>query len=177
MLPDDDVYHSLLRPEAGRILEGLRDIGRVRMLTTAVDAYARAHNKAFSLGFREDEIIARESYITKVQVAYGTDWIPSATKTDPEAALIDNLSPSTESSRTKRAFLGIGEDGYFQIREFDGKDPECFGSEVDRLLESIALRASAMRQAGTGRNQPAQRVARRPDGATMRACGRVTGGI
>lgn len=140
-LSEDDIYHSLLRPEAGRLLSSLRRVGQVKMLTTAIDEYARAHNKLFSLGFRDDEIIARESYITKIQIAYGTDWVPSATGTDPEAVLIDNLPPSTESSRTKRAFLGIRDDGYFQIREFNGKDPEGFSEEIDKIVAKITARA------------------------------------
>lgn len=122
----------------------------MQMLTTATDEYARAHNKAFSLGFGEDEIIARESYTTKVQLAYGSDVMLTATRTDPGAVLVDNLEFTTESSRTKCAFLGIGEDGYFQIREFDGKDPECFGLEVDGILKSIASRARGAFTEGEG---------------------------
>jgi hypothetical protein len=138
---EDEIYHSMLRPEASRILGELRKIGNVRMLTTAISDYAEAHNRVFSLGFLESEIFARERYISKVLLAYGSEWVASMTRTDPGALLIDNLSPSTESSRTKCAFLGIGEDNYLQIREFDGKDPACFVEEVDSLLAAVTRRA------------------------------------
>jgi len=145
-ITEDEIYHSLLRPEAGRILRELRNIGDVRMLTTSISDYAEAHNRAFALGFMPAEIFARERYINKVLLAYGSEWVASMTKTDPGGLLIDNLSISTESSRTKCAFLGIGEDNYFQIREFDGKDPECFAQEVDNLLSAVARRAEAGRR-------------------------------
>lgn len=139
-ISDDETYHSILRPEAGRILQELRRIGTVRMLTTSIEAYAKAHNEVFSLGFSEADIIAREKYITKIHLAYGSEWVPSDRKVDPDSVLIDNLSFSTESSLTKTSFLGIGESGYFQIREFDGKDPQCFTQEVDDLLDLVKKR-------------------------------------
>lgn len=132
---EDEVYHSILRPEAGRLLSGLRTIGAVRMLTTATREYAIAHNKTFTLGFQECEIISRHDYICTIKLAYGSEWVPSRRNMDPGGILIDNLPINTESSRNKVAYLGIQPDRYFQIREFNGKDPADFSSEVDLILE------------------------------------------
>jgi len=137
-LGEDEVYHSFLRPEAGRILGELRQIGTVRMLTTATREYARAHNQTFSLGFLEEEIFSRDEYICKVQVGYGEDWIPTQCGIDKTAVLIDNLPPNTESSRIKIKFLGIDPEHYIQIREFSGKDPSMFSDEVGEILASIS---------------------------------------
>ncbi len=142
-LGEDEVYHSFLRPEALRLLSDLRGIGSVRMLTTSIEAYAKAHNDVFSLGFQDSEIIAREHYIEKIKLAYGEDWVPVRRGTDPSAVLIDNLTPNTESSLTKCAFLGIGAEQFLQIREFNGKDPDCFPEEVEQLLVRIKQIAEA----------------------------------
>ena len=145
---EEEVYHSLLRPVAKELLASLRNLGPVSMLTTARRDYALAHNSAFALGFSEDEIFARDDYICKIKLAYGEEWVPVEKGVDKNAILIDNLSPATESSRTKSGFLGIGEDRYIQIREFDGKDPKEFSSEVEEVLARVVKLAGGEGQAG-----------------------------
>jgi len=137
-LSNKDVYHTLLRPLASDILAGLRNIGQVKMLTTAVKEYALAQNQAFFLGFSDADIIAREDYVTSINDMFGEKWVPLQSKTDPNSVLIDNLPPSTESSRIKIQFLGIKQSSYFQIREFYGKEPSCFQQELEDLLEKVA---------------------------------------
>jgi hypothetical protein len=119
------------------MLANLRAMGEVYMLTTATRSYALSHNEKFCLGFCEEEIIAREDYITKVDMAYSSEWIPLSRKVCPDAVLIDNLPPREEAPRLKMAYLGIREDRYLQIREFNGKDPHRFASELDQLISRV----------------------------------------
>lgn len=137
-LSNEDVYHTLLRPLAPNILAGLRNIGSVKILTTAVKEYALAQNRVFSLGFYDTDIISREDYITSINDMFGEKWVPLHSRTDPNSILIDNLPPTSESSRLKIQFLGIQQSSYFQIREFFGKEPDCFQQEVKDLLAKVS---------------------------------------
>jgi len=53
-------YFGRVRPEALKLLEGLRSIAPTYMLTAAAKDYARAWNKEFNLGFKEEDIYTRE---------------------------------------------------------------------------------------------------------------------
>ena len=53
-------YWARLRPGALELLTSLRLIGPVYMLTAALESYAKAWNKEFNLGFKEEDIYARE---------------------------------------------------------------------------------------------------------------------
>ena len=48
-------YWARLRPGALELLTSLRLIGPVYMLTAALESYAKAWNKEFNLGFKEEE--------------------------------------------------------------------------------------------------------------------------
>lgn len=133
----EDRYHSFLRPSAIEMLTFFRKRGRTRMLTTATRDYAIAHNDTFQLGFEKEDIVAREDYVTKVRLAYGSEWVPVDRKTDPNALLVDNLPARAENSRIKTAYLGIKEENYIQIRDFDGKDPDCFRGELLEILAKV----------------------------------------
>jgi hypothetical protein len=143
---NEEKYFSLLRPHALELLYHCRQHSQVKMLTTATRDYAISHNEVFNLGFSCQDIIAREDYIEQIQLAYGHDWVPLKTKVDPTAILIDNLSPNTDSSKIKIAYLGINESQYFQIREFNGKDPSKFPLELDQLLIKIGINKKVFSQ-------------------------------
>ena len=53
-------YWARLRPGALELLTALKMVGPVYMLTAASTDYARAWNKEFNLGFKEEDIYARE---------------------------------------------------------------------------------------------------------------------
>ena len=132
-----DFYHSLIRPKAGELLSSLREMGEVYMLTTATRAYACAHNDIFQLGFSDDQIVAREDYVTRITLAYSSAWVATAERVCPDARLIDNLPIGADAARLKMSYLGIKKDRYIQIREFYGKDPEIFNDELAHILRSI----------------------------------------
>jgi hypothetical protein len=149
---EEETFHSLLRPTAKFLLSELRRSTEVLMLTTATLEYAKAHNDVFELGFLEKDIIARDHYIYTVRGAYGSQWETSQRGVCPSALLIDNLSPRSESSMVKMAYLGIGEESYIQIREFSGKDPENFKGELDEILHKVGAGA-VYKSLATSRNK------------------------
>ena len=53
-------YFGRVRLEALQLLESLRSIAPTYMLTAATTDYARAWNKEFNLGFKDEDIYARE---------------------------------------------------------------------------------------------------------------------
>lgn len=137
---EGEYYHSFLRPDAHYMLEEMRRMGEVWMLTTAKRSYAMAHNETFRLGFSGGEILAREDYIVRVPMAYSSEWMPTERGVCPHGILVDNLSPAAEAARLKMAYLGIGEERYVQIREFNGRDPDNFKGELAQILTSLELK-------------------------------------
>lgn len=59
-MENTEMYWARLRPGALELLIALRLIGPVYMLTAAIQSYARAWNKEFDLGFKTEDIYARE---------------------------------------------------------------------------------------------------------------------
>lgn len=129
-----ETYHSLIRPKALELLNHCRKLTKVKMLTTATRDYAILHNETFLLGFEPAEIIAREDYLVRTSLAYGTTTEPSKRRTDPNAFLIDNLPRLAEAAMLKQQYLGIRPENYIEIREFSGKDPEIFSQELKDIL-------------------------------------------
>lgn len=153
-------YHTLLRPAAPKMLGAFRALGRVRMLTTATREYAQTHNEIFGLGFEKDDIVAREDYVCKIQLAYGSQWDTAGKDADPSAILVDNLPGTDENARLKIQYLGIPKGNYIQIRAFDGKDPDCFEQELEDIL------AEAKRLLGIAHSPKAPRTPENGPGLT-----------
>lgn len=139
-------YDSLLRPHAKHMLAFCRELGEVKLLTTANRQYALEHNDAFKLGFNPDQIIARDDYISRTQLAYGSVYGASKENTDPSAFLIDNLYPTEDAPKLKKQFLGIQDDQYIQIREFNGKDPVEFTKELSDILNRLENHSKGVAQ-------------------------------
>jgi hypothetical protein len=137
-------YDSMLRPHAYQMLAFCREIGDVKLLTTANREYALEHNNTFELGFDNDQIIAREDYVSRTQLAYGSVYGTSKQNTDPSAFLIDNLHPNEEAPKLKMQYLGIKEDQYIHIREFSGKDPDIFGQELEGIFNRLENHAKGL---------------------------------
>jgi hypothetical protein len=148
-------YDSILRPHANTMLEFCRELGEVKLLTTANRQYALEHNNAFNLGFNPEQIIAREDYLSKTQLAYGSIYQVAKENTDASAFLIDNLHPDEDAPRLKRQYLGIKEDQYIQIREFSGKDPEIFSQELQSIFGKLEKHAMSLGRGAEGKSKGA----------------------
>lgn len=127
---ESDAYFVMERPLAKQMIADCKAVSDVSLLTTATGEYARAVCGKFEFGI--ETIIAREDL-------FADEENTGASKTDycPSSVLVDNQHPREFSARVKRQFLGISEDQYFRIREFNGKDPAKFLDEWNATLESI----------------------------------------
>ena len=98
-------YWARLRPGALELLDNLRRTAPTYMLTAATTDYARAWNKEFNLGFKEEDIYAREdSSMGDLNVG---DKFPTKGK----VYLIDDKDLPYENTVIKEYFLrGICED-------------------------------------------------------------------
>ena len=132
-----DKYGVLLRPLAKTMLADCRALAHTALITTATRDYALEMNKVFQLGFTEDEIFAREDFIKFEfkNVMITSDAVRE--NVSPGAVLIDNAEPDYLYARIKRKFLGIPEDNYYQVRTFNGKDPQCFVKEWRNVIKLI----------------------------------------
>jgi hypothetical protein len=126
---DEEKYSVLERPLAKKMLTDLRELGHLRMLTTATPDYAQEVNRIFGFDFAQNDVISLVPLLVTVQLAYGSDTLLTKTHTDPHSILIDHQSPQDKWLRTKMLYLGVKENSYIQIREFAGIDPFQFPKE------------------------------------------------
>ncbi len=95
-------YFACSRKNADRFLAALRELGEVRMLTSAIKAYALRMNREFRFDFAPSQIVARE------------DMKAAAGGVDPKGVLIDNVAqyPGFDDldtgRRLKLRYLGLG---------------------------------------------------------------------
>jgi hypothetical protein len=126
---ENEKYRVLERPLARQMLDDLRALGPVRMLTTATPDYAQEANRLFNFGFLAQDIISLVPLLETIQLAYGSDTLLTKTHTDPKGVLIDHQKPHEKWLRIKLLYLGIKESSYVQVREFSGLDPQKFANE------------------------------------------------
>lgn len=131
----DDFYASKLRSGAHDLLRALREVpdSRVSVLTSSVSVYANANNEAHDLGFKPDEIFARE------QIQAGVALDPDRFGSGP-VYLIDNLP--RHDNRIKLNFLrAIATNAvkYIKVPEFWGMDGDApFSQEyIQEIVSSI----------------------------------------
>jgi len=140
---DDYWYSSMVRPLAQEFISGCRSLTHTMLFTNATRDYAKKINEMFGFGFDCEQMICREDYIV-----YVPDYFPySHSSTEiatvpvtidlPKAILVDNMYPDDVGALQKMKYLGINSDRYVQIREFTGKDPECFKNELVDVIEKI----------------------------------------
>lgn len=130
----NDFYSAIMRPSTNKILEFLRGLDKVCMVTTATRDYAHAMNDVFCLGFGAELIKTRED----IQ-ADDNGSLPPSLK-DEEGILIDNMSKNEGWARAKMSYIGMDDNRYFQIRSFNGRDPDNFNNadgELDKFLRGI----------------------------------------
>lgn len=135
VLSDGDKYYGYVRPMAHQMLKDLREIAPVKMLTTATREYALKVNEIYKFGFAPEDIFAYDDCWTEEQIGYGKDYFAIQQNIAPNSVLIDNLPVTDPWPRRKMHVLGIKEDRYIQIREFNGKDPDKFVDEWAAIVE------------------------------------------
>lgn len=120
-------YWARVRPGADKLLEALRAIAPVYMLTAAAKDYAHSWNDQFALGFTAENIFSREDTEPgfRLQRPQGTSY------------LIDDLPEPTSNSQRKINFLkDIGEVKYIQIRPYAGYSNQELTTE--KIAEIVA---------------------------------------
>lgn len=128
----DFIFHVNLRPLCRKMLADTRALVPVRLITSAIRDYALQINDTLQLGFKEDEILAREDY-----AYYGKDHPRTFY---PQGILIDNYPITNEWSITKISYLGIPDCRYIQISDYLGWNPEPkFDLEWDLIFQKIKV--------------------------------------
>lgn len=142
-LGKDEVYWTVLRPGALEFIEYCRSIAPTFILTAAATDYAQEHNKVYSFGFLDEQIIGRDQYMH-----YSSGMIAdrvTATKIDqyPNSILVDNQSLhyyGSENLRVKMSYLGIKEDRLVKSREYTGgNQPPSFDKEIKQIENILEL--------------------------------------
>lgn len=139
----DETIYTILRPIAKEVLKFARDLvgsDNVYMLTSASGDYANAFNEEAGLGFRRDQILAREDMERNCVLGpYGGKYVvahPSLAHKDN--VLIDNLPP--RYNLDKMTFIGINSSRYLKVRDYYGttcmKSNQLFFDEVKEFLLS-----------------------------------------
>lgn len=137
-------YGSMERPKAKEIIEFCRSVATTKVLTNSVRMYAVGFNDAFSFGFKWEDIICRYDYLDEIEDGSG-GWMfgPRITTivrpsiNQKNAILIDNMDPADPGALRKMEFLGIDSSRYIRIREFLGREPECFDMEFKELKDKV----------------------------------------
>lgn len=125
-----EVYDVALRPCAHYMLDRLREIGRVSLLTTSQREYAEKIDEAFGLGF--EQMYCREDlFVFRPFAELKTEAIA------PRSVLIDDLPPNETLARLKMQFLGINRRSYIQIRGFHGTDPATIDTEIAAIIREV----------------------------------------
>jgi hypothetical protein len=128
-----DRYYARLRPGALELLDSLRRTAPTYMLTAAMTDYARAWNKEFNLGFKEEDIYAREDSNSGELSLYGK--FPKR----GNVYLIDDKDLPYENTEIKVHFLkGIGDVKVIVIRPYYGHANQALGiMQINEILGQI----------------------------------------
>jgi hypothetical protein len=128
-----DRYYARLRPGALELLENLRRTAPTYMLTAAATDYARQWNKEFNLGFKEEDIYAREdSDRSELTIC---DKFPEK----GDVYLIDDKDLPYENTEIKIHFLkGLGKVKIIVIKPYHGHVNQSLGvMQINDILGKI----------------------------------------
>ena len=128
-----DRYYARLRPGALELLESLRRIASTYMLTAATTDYARQWNKEFNLGFKEEDIYAREdSDRSELTICHK---FPEK----GDVYLIDDKDLPYENTEIKVHFLkGLGKVKIIVIKPYHGHINQSLGiMQINEILGKI----------------------------------------
>jgi hypothetical protein len=117
------IYYTMFRPCARRIVDFARELvgfENVHVLTTSVRKYAHRVNELGDLGFRHDQILAREDIEAHAWAgAYGhTNFVAHATLANHKNVLIDNLPP--RKNEQKCSLIAVFGSRYIEVNDYWG---------------------------------------------------------
>lgn len=127
------IHYTFVRPSSLELIEFSREIvgnENVHILTTSVTDYANAVNKGARWGFREDQIIARETLKEYTDKAHA--WARDGN------ILIDNLP--FHLSQTKVKMMGIKECDYIKVDDYYGQTDIDENEFCQRIKDEILRR-------------------------------------
>lgn len=137
---DGNPYYTIVRPCAKSLIEFSRNLigeENVFILTAALKEYACQINKLAELGFKEENILAREDLeVHAFPTAYGGKSIVASKYAHVDNVLIDDLEPKYND---KVLFLGMWrscEANYFKVQPYYGVNfpNDKFEEEVKSFL-------------------------------------------
>jgi hypothetical protein len=136
----EETFHTQLRGFALSFLKSCRTLAPTKLLTSATRSYALNHNETFTLGFRPEDIYAREDYLANYYGEHAGPVKPCPLlPSHIPKFLVDDLPPENAQAQLKQAFLGICPKSHLKIRPYwGGRDPEAFTEEVQTLLSTLA---------------------------------------
>ena len=145
LLDGGEVYSTRIRPGALDLLKRLREVygnENVRMLTASVREYAEKNNESHGLGWRPNQILAREK-MNKMNFGIKEEIVPF----EPGyVALIDNLLPRDNLSKLEylRPLSSSGSISYVDVPEYWGFEDDFPFDEkyIDGIFERIEQRFS-----------------------------------
>lgn len=138
-------YGTILRECANDLINFCRSQSCVMILTASTSDYAKLICDHFELGFDDNEIIARDDYVTYEMVEFfGLSGYEVPIAKDcinyTNSILIDNQTPDLPNAKIKLAYLGINEDRYIVFPEWDGEnEPDNFLHELNTIRHKIKL--------------------------------------
>ncbi len=138
LLDDGKTYFSMFRPCARRVVDFSRDLvgsENVYVLTTSTTDYANEINIAANLGFRPEQIFAREDLRKRsYRLAYGGSGMMPHPLANRNNVLIDNLS--VRDNPSKMDFIGITENRYCLVSNYFGVNfpDDTFEEDVKKFL-------------------------------------------
>ena len=127
-------YWARVRPGALELLENLRRTAPTYMLTAATEDYAKAWNKEFNLGFKEEDIYAREDTNGSMHITLGGKFPEKGT-----AYLIDDKIAPYENTVIKVDWLStLGDVKVIQIKPYHGHINQSLGiMQINDILGKI----------------------------------------
>lgn len=141
-------YSTKLRLGALELISFCKSIAPTKILTNSTDVYSKYISDAFNFGFKSEDIISRDDYITWEPEWPGSVYEIACVKesiNQPCAILVDNLFPFTNGAIQKMNYLGINSDRYIQISEFIGNESqEEFKKELEIIKTSIKEKINAL---------------------------------
>lgn len=130
---DGDQYHYEERTHSKKLIETMKKLAPVKILTSSTRDHALGINQTSKFLEDPDDFICREDYLEEIYNAEGDrSWATTRFGICPRGILIDHQKKDEEGVREKIKALGIEADQYIQA-------PPFFGSHYADPLNEAAI--------------------------------------